>query len=60
MADDGWYEDGNAVREAERARRVAWMGMSVVTCLFGAVVLAVAVVGLAVVLALAYAMAVMD
>ncbi|GGV84860.1 hypothetical protein [Streptomyces massasporeus] len=60
MADDGWYEDGNAVREAERARRVAWMGMSVVTCLFGAVVLAVAAVGLAVVLALAYAMAVMD
>ncbi|MBB6417605.1 hypothetical protein HDC93_003199 [Streptomyces sp. AK010] len=34
--------------------------MSVVTCLFGAVVLAVAAVGLAVILALAYAMAVME
>ncbi|MFJ4280423.1 hypothetical protein [Streptomyces massasporeus] len=42
MADDGWYEDGDMVREAARARRVAWLGMSVVTCLFGAVVLAVA------------------
>ncbi|MFF5312985.1 hypothetical protein [Streptomyces massasporeus] len=59
MADDGWYEDGDAVREAERARRVAGMGMSVVTGLFGAVVIAVAAVGLAVILALAYAMAVM-
>ncbi|MEU0900494.1 hypothetical protein [Streptomyces massasporeus] len=60
MADDGWYEDGDVLREAARARRVAWLGMSVVTCLFGAVVLAVAAVGLAVVLALACAMAVMD
>ncbi|MFD8228817.1 hypothetical protein ACFV16_32295 [Streptomyces massasporeus] len=60
MADDGWYEDGDVVREAARGRRVAWTGMSVVTCLFGAVVLAVAAVGLAVILALAYAMAVMD
>jgi type IV secretory pathway component VirB8 len=60
MADDDWYEDGEAVREAERARRVAWIGMSVVTGLFGAVVLTVAAVGLAVILALACAMAVMD
>lgn len=60
MADGGWYEDGEAVLEAERARRVAWIGMSVVTGLFGAVVLTVAAVGLAVILALAYAMAVMD
>ncbi|MEU3092730.1 hypothetical protein ACWCQ0_31830 [Streptomyces massasporeus] len=60
MADDGWYEDGEVVREAARARRVAWLGMSVVTGLFGAVVLAVAAVGLAVILALAYAVAVMD
>ncbi|MFJ8048628.1 hypothetical protein [Streptomyces luteogriseus] len=60
MTDGGWYEDGEAVREAERARRVAWIGMSVVTGLFGAVVLTVAAVGLAVILALAYAMAVMD
>ncbi|MEV5107727.1 hypothetical protein ACFQ7G_27605 [Streptomyces massasporeus] len=56
MADDGWYEDGDVVREAVRARRVAWIGMSVVTCLFGAVVLAVAAVGLV----LTCAMAVMD
>jgi hypothetical protein len=60
MAVDDWYEDGEAVREAERARRVAWIGMSVVTGLFGAVVLTVAAVGLAVILALACAMAVMD
>ncbi|BCL18516.1 hypothetical protein ACPCBX_07510 [Streptomyces tuirus] len=60
MADDDWYEDGDVVREAARARRAAWAGMSVVTCLFGAVVLVVAAVGLAVILALAYAMAVMD
>jgi type IV secretory pathway component VirB8 len=60
MADDGWYDDGDIVREAERARRVAWIGMSVVTGLLGAVVLVVAAVALAVVLALSYAMAVMD
>lgn len=60
MTDDGWYGDGDAAGEAERARWVAWTGMSVVTCLFGAVVLAVAAVGLAAILALAYAMAVMD
>ncbi|WP_159038833.1 hypothetical protein [Streptomyces sp. NRRL B-1140] len=60
MAENGWYEDGDVAREAARARRVAWTGMSVVTCLFGAVVLAVAAAGLAVILALAYAMAVMD
>ncbi|MFJ8591968.1 hypothetical protein [Streptomyces sp. NPDC093598] len=60
MADDGWYEDGDTVREAERGRRVARIGMSVVTGLFGAVVLAVVAVALAVVLALGYAMAVMD
>jgi type IV secretory pathway component VirB8 len=60
MTDDGWYDDGDIVREAERARRVAWIGMSVVTGLLGAVVLVVAAVALAVVLALSYAMAVMD
>ncbi|MFD9983447.1 hypothetical protein ACFWZJ_24030 [Streptomyces massasporeus] len=56
MVDDGWYEDGDAVREAARARRVAWMGMSVVTCLFGAALLGVAAVGLV----LTCAIAVMD
>ncbi|MFF8875321.1 hypothetical protein [Streptomyces massasporeus] len=60
MADDGWYEDGETDREAARARRVAWIGMSVVTCLFGVVVLTVAAVALVVVVALGYAMAVMD
>ncbi|NEE23052.1 hypothetical protein G3M58_93460 [Streptomyces sp. SID7499] len=60
MADDGWYEDGEMDREAARARRVAWIGMSVVTGLFGVVVLTVAAVALVVVLALGYAMAVMD
>jgi hypothetical protein len=63
MADDGWYEDGDVVREAERARRLARLGMSVVTGLFGAVVIAVAVLVLGVSLAfgvsLALAMAVM-
>ncbi|MFF7737092.1 hypothetical protein [Streptomyces sp. NPDC007984] len=48
------------IQEAARARRVARAGMSVVTCLFGAVVLAAVAIGLAVVLALACAMAVMD
>jgi type IV secretory pathway component VirB8 len=60
MDEGGWYEDGDMVREAERARRVAWIGMSVAAGLFGAVVLAAAVVVLAVVLALGYAVAVMD
>jgi hypothetical protein len=60
MADDGWYEDGDVVREAERARRLAWLGMSVVTGLFGTVVIVGAVLVLGVVLALAYAMAVMN
>ncbi|MET9581144.1 hypothetical protein ACLQ2D_07580 [Streptomyces sp. DT199] len=52
MADDGWYEDGDMDREAARARRVARLGMSVVTGLFGAVVLAVAALVLGVSLAL--------
>ncbi|MFF8019408.1 hypothetical protein [Streptomyces sp. NPDC007929] len=60
MADDGWYDDGDVVQEAARARRVAWAGMSVVTCLFGAMVLAAVAIGLAVDLALACALAVMD
>ncbi|MFF6918486.1 hypothetical protein [Streptomyces sp. NPDC012466] len=60
MDEGGWYEDGDMVREAERARRVAWIGMSVAAGLFGAVALAAAVVVLAVVLALGYAVAVMD
>ncbi|MFJ2923846.1 hypothetical protein ACIPIU_02285 [Streptomyces massasporeus] len=64
MAEDGWYEDGDAAREAARARRVAWLGMSVVTGLFGTVVIVGAALLLGVVLAgalaLAYAMAVMN
>lgn len=60
MADDGWYEDGDAARETARAKRIAWTGVAVVTGLFGAVMIAVAAVALTVALALAYAMAVMD
>ncbi|MFI8893663.1 hypothetical protein [Streptomyces paradoxus] len=60
MADDGWYEDGDTAREAERGRRIAWLGMAVVTGLFGAVVITAAALVLAAGLALAYAMAVMD
>jgi hypothetical protein len=60
MDEGGWYEDGDMVREAERARQVAWIGMSVAAGLFGAVALAAAAVVLAVVLALGYAVAVMD
>ncbi|MFF9121368.1 hypothetical protein ACF09Y_38465 [Streptomyces massasporeus] len=59
MADDDWYEDGDVVREAARARRVAWLGTSVVTGLFGAVVLAVAalVVGVSLAFAVFFALA---
>ncbi|MFF8934317.1 hypothetical protein ACF08O_06145 [Streptomyces paradoxus] len=60
MADDGWYEDGDTVREVDRAKRAARAGVIAVTGLFGAVVITVAALALAVVLALAYAMAVMD
>ncbi|MFI2628833.1 hypothetical protein ACH5A2_00305 [Streptomyces collinus] len=66
MAEDGWYEDGDVAREAARGRRAARLGLSVVTGLFGTVVIAGAVLVLVLVLAsvaalaLACAMAVMD
>ncbi|MFJ3623439.1 hypothetical protein ACIPSH_35660 [Streptomyces iakyrus] len=64
MAEDGWYEDGDVAREAARGRRVARLGLSVVTGLFGTVVIAGAVLVLvlasAAALALACAMTVMD
>ncbi|MFB6850629.1 hypothetical protein ACFCXS_38135 [Streptomyces sp. NPDC056373] len=64
MAENGWYDDADVIREAARARRVARLGMSVVTGLFGAVVITAAALVLGVVLvgalALAYAMAVMN
>ncbi|MER7479306.1 hypothetical protein ABTX60_16970 [Streptomyces sp. NPDC126510] len=64
MAEDGWYEDGDMAREADRAKRTAWAGVAVVTGLFVAVVVMAAALVLAVVLAgalaFAWAIAVMD